>query len=79
MGLFSFLGRGGGDCRRGTDVDVVVDDAWEKDQTESSPYKAQVAPPLVPRPPRAGRRPKLSDSDRHVFQYARNMTAHNVW
>ena len=35
--------------------------------------------PLTPRPPRPTTRPKLTDDDRDVFAYARDMTAGNVW
>jgi hypothetical protein len=35
--------------------------------------------PLTPRPPRSNKRPKLTDEDRDVFAYARDMTVNNVW
>jgi hypothetical protein len=79
MGLLGFL-RGRSRARDDDAVDVDDDGAWEAAQPDGSPYRADLLPPLEPRAPRdTRRRPKLTDADRHVFQYARNMTAHNVW
>lgn len=65
MGLFGLFGGGGKKAGSADDDD----------------YDNRLPPlePLVPRPPRPTSRPKLTDDDRDVFAYARDMTAGNVW
>jgi len=79
MGLFGLFGRGKPSATAGLDPGPAF--SWQAEQGADSPYGPGVGdpPPPAPRAPRPSRRPKLNDDDRHVFQAARNMTAHNTW
>ena len=77
MGVLGFLrlGQRKGVTSKG---DQAEDDDLD-DEFVLGPLPPRALEPLQPRAPRSTRRPKLTDDDREVFQYARNLTLRNVW